>query len=131
MKQLTDFMRTFLPWASRQCRYSALSLMLLIGASALAQGIAVKGTVVDSNGDPLIGASVVIKGNSSIGTITDFDGNFALSVPSESSTIVISLTTVSNTVPPFWFGRFITWSLLLSIYCASRNIQLSPYVVPQ
>ena len=83
MKQLTDFMRTFLPWASRQCRYSALSLMLLIGASALAQGIAVKGTVVDSNGDPLIGASVVIKGNTSVGTITDFDGNFSLSVPSE------------------------------------------------
>ena len=64
--------------------------MLLVCASAWAQGIAVKGTVVDSNGEPLIGASVVIKGNTSVGTVTDFDGNFALSVPSESSTIVVS-----------------------------------------
>ena len=90
MKQLTNFVRIVLPWAKGQCRLSVLSLMLLISATALAQGVAVKGTVVDSNGDPLIGASVVIKGNTSVGTITDFDGNFALSVPSESSTLVIS-----------------------------------------
>ena len=90
MKQLTNFVRTVLPWAKGQCRLSALSLMLLVCASAWAQGIAVKGTVVDSNGEPLIGASVVIKGNTSVGTVTDFDGNFALSVPSESSTIVVS-----------------------------------------
>ena len=83
MKQLTNFVRTVLPWAKWQCRLSALSLMLLISAAAWAQGIAVKGTVIDSNGDPLIGASVVIKGNTSVGTITDFDGNFALNVPSE------------------------------------------------
>lgn len=36
-----------------------------------------KGTVLDSNGDPLIGATVKIKGTND-GTITDFDGNFVL-----------------------------------------------------
>ena len=90
MKQLTNFLRTVLPWAKGQCRLSALSFMLLVCASAWAQGIAVKGTVTDSNGEPLIGASVVIKGNTSVGTVTDLDGNFTLSVPSESSTIVVS-----------------------------------------
>ena len=91
MKQLINFVGTALPWAKRQCRWSALSLMLLFCATAWAQGgIAVKGTVVDANGEALIGASVVVKGNTSVGTVTDFDGNFAFSVPSESSTIVVS-----------------------------------------
>ena len=43
MKQLTSFVRTVLPWANRQCRWSALSLMLLMCATAWAQGIAIKG----------------------------------------------------------------------------------------
>ena len=99
MKQLTNFVRTVLPWAKWQCRLSALSLMLLACASAWAQnGISVKGTVVDSNGEALIGASVVIKGNTSVGTVTDFDGNFTFSVPSESSIIVVSYVGM-NTIP--------------------------------
>jgi TonB-linked SusC/RagA family outer membrane protein len=55
-----------------------------------AQKVDIKGTVVDTNGEALIGASVVVKGNTSVGTITDFDGNFSLSVPSESTVIVVS-----------------------------------------
>jgi len=91
MRKLTNFFETVLPRANRQCRWKVLSLMLLICATAWAQGgITVKGTVTDSNGDALIGASVVVKGNTSVGTITDFDGNFTLSVPSESTTIVVS-----------------------------------------
>lgn len=42
------------------------------------QAITVKGTVVDTNGEPVIGASVLVKGTSN-GTITDIDGNFTLS----------------------------------------------------
>ncbi len=40
----------------------------------------VKGTVLDSHGEPIIGANVVV-GNTTQGTITDIDGNFKLSVP--------------------------------------------------
>lgn len=50
------------------------------------QGI-VKGTVVDTQGEPIIGASVTIKGGT-VGTITDIDGNFSLTVPAGSQIVV-------------------------------------------
>ena len=42
-----------------------------------------KGTVVDSSGEPIIGANVKVKGTTT-GTITDLDGNFTLQVPTNS-----------------------------------------------
>lgn len=50
------------------------------------QGV-VKGTVVDTQGEPIIGASVTIKGGT-VGTITDIDGNFSLTVPTGSQIVV-------------------------------------------
>lgn len=68
-----------------------LFCMLLWCLTASAQqGMKVKGTIFDSNGETIIGASVVVKGNTSIGTISDFDGNFELNVPSRNSVLVIS-----------------------------------------
>ena len=123
MKQLINFVGTALPWAKRQCRWSALSLMLLFCATAWAQGgIAVKGTVVDANGEALIGASVVVKGNTSVGTVTDFDGNFAFSVPSESSTIVVSY--VGMNTEELKVGKRRTFNVTLS-----DNTQLSEVIV--
>ncbi|WP_300724619.1 TonB-dependent receptor [uncultured Bacteroides sp.] len=54
------------------------------------QGLLVKGTVFDGNGETVIGASVAVKGNTSIGTISDFDGNFQLNVPSDKTILVVS-----------------------------------------
>ena len=51
--------------------------------------IAIKGTVVDSNGQPLPGANIIEKGTNN-GVQTDFDGNFALSVTDANATIVVS-----------------------------------------
>lgn len=66
-------------------------LMLFSCLTVLAQnGITVRGTVFDSNGETVIGASVVLKGNNSIGTISDIDGNFVLTVPNENSTLIVS-----------------------------------------
>ena len=48
-----------------------------------------KGTVLDSNGDPLIGATVKIKGTND-GTITDFDGNFVLKSSKKSVDLEVS-----------------------------------------
>ena len=92
MKQLTYLLsETVLLEAQRLRRATVLLLTVMFCITMWAQnGIAIKGTVVDSNGEALIGASVVVKGNTSVGTITDFDGNFSLSVPSESTTIVVS-----------------------------------------
>lgn len=38
---------------------------------------AVKGTVVDKNGEPLIGVNIIVKGSTN-GTVTDIDGNFSI-----------------------------------------------------
>jgi TonB-linked SusC/RagA family outer membrane protein len=47
----------------------------------------VKGTVVDSKGEPIIGATVMEKGSSN-GTVTDIDGNFTLDVTGKSKLVV-------------------------------------------
>ena len=72
-------------------RTAALCFMgIVCGLNAQAQKILVKGNVADANGEPLIGATVKVKGDAASGTITDMDGNFQISVPSESSSIVIT-----------------------------------------
>ncbi len=66
-------------------------LLLLSCLPTLAQnGVTVKGTVLDGNGETVIGASIVMKGNNSIGTISDIDGNFTLAVPHDNVTLVVS-----------------------------------------
>ncbi|WP_300910347.1 TonB-dependent receptor [uncultured Bacteroides sp.] len=66
-------------------------LMLLSCLPTLAQnGVTVKGTVYDANGETVIGASIVLKGNNSIGTISDIDGNFTLAVPHENAILIVS-----------------------------------------
>ena len=69
---------------------SLILLMLFCCMNAMAQGLSVKGVVVDSNGEPVIGASVVLKSNTSVGTISDIDGNFELNVPNDKAVLVIS-----------------------------------------
>ncbi len=65
--------------------------MLFYSLTITAQNrVLIKGTVLDENNDPIIGANIMLKGNNSIGTIADIDGNFQLTVPSESSVIVVS-----------------------------------------
>ena len=64
----------------------AAALILFACASAYAQGLTVKGTVVDGNGEPLIGASVMVKGSTN-GTATDIDGNYTLSNVAKDATL--------------------------------------------
>ena len=45
----------------------------------------IKGTVVDSYGEPVIGASITVEGESTVGAISDVDGKFSLKVPKGSS----------------------------------------------
>lgn len=49
----------------------------------------IKGTVVDSNGEPLIGASIIVKG-SKISTITNADGEFSLPEVGNGSILEVS-----------------------------------------
>lgn len=59
-------------------KVSLAIVMCLLSAAAFAQN-AIRGTVVDPQGEPVIGASVLIEGAKvATGTVTDFDGNFVL-----------------------------------------------------
>ncbi|MDO5981822.1 SusC/RagA family TonB-linked outer membrane protein [Flavivirga spongiicola] len=51
--------------------------------------ISVKGTVVDTNGQPLPGANIIEKGTTN-GVQTDFDGNFSLNVADTNAILIIS-----------------------------------------
>lgn len=53
------------------------------------QEINIKGTVKDTNGQPLPGANVLEKGTTN-GTQTDFDGKFSITVTDENTILVIS-----------------------------------------
>ena len=55
-------------------------LAMLFSLTAVAQKIAVTGTVVDEIGETVIGASVVEKANTKNGTVTNLDGQFTLKV---------------------------------------------------
>ncbi len=69
--------------------------MVSIGFSAEGQVTnAIKGTVLDNQGNPLVGASVLIEGTNT-GTITDVDGNFQLEVPQD-AVLVFSMISMQS-----------------------------------
>ena len=55
---------------------------------SISQNLAVKGSVVDKNGEAIIGANILVKGTTN-GSITDFDGNFSLKAK-VGNTLVVS-----------------------------------------
>ncbi len=76
------------------------SLLFVMGNTLLfAQGLTVKGKVVDETGETVIGASVLEVGTSN-GVITDFDGNFILNVGSNKSNLQISFVGYKTEVVP-------------------------------
>ena len=79
------------------CKFCLLTGLLLMPLVALAQGT-VRGTVVDSNDEPIIGASVVEKGNARNGTVTDLDGNFTLKLVKSKTAVVTYIGMVSQEI---------------------------------
>jgi len=67
---------------------------ILTGLTQTAQqlGKTVKGSVTDSNGEPIIGATIVLKGDATRGTVTDIDGNY--SIPNIKDNDVLQITYV-------------------------------------
>lgn len=65
-----------------------LSIVVLSMVTIMAQS-SISGKVSDDKGEPMVGATVVVKGTT-IGTVTDVDGNYNISVPQGSTTLVIS-----------------------------------------
>lgn len=60
---------------------------------------ALRGRVVDANGDPLTGVSVAVKGTST-GAVTDMDGNYTLA-PQMGQTVSSSRSSASRTASLF------------------------------
>lgn len=67
-------------------------------ASTLAQNIAVRGLVTDTEEEPLVGVTIRVQGTTT-GTVTDIDGSFALSnVPSDATLEISFVGMVTQTV---------------------------------
>ena len=66
---------------------ATLLCAVFTAAVALAQGTAVRGTIVDEAGEPVIGASVFVKGTKT-GAVTDIDGKFSINAPSGSTLVI-------------------------------------------
>ena len=63
---------TFVPqyWGAQSLRAEVLNVQ---------QSKAIKGNIVDENGEPVIGATIMVVGGSTPqGTVSDFDGNFKM-----------------------------------------------------
>lgn len=63
--------------------------MMLISAQLLAQNRTVTGKVTDSKGNGIANATINVKGTK-IGTSTSSDGEFSLSIPSNSTTLIVT-----------------------------------------
>jgi len=66
-----------------------LFLCLMTAQLAFAQNITVKGTVKDSQGNPLPGVTVAVQGTKQ-GTITDINGHYSISAPSAKAVLAFS-----------------------------------------
>lgn len=66
-----------------------ISMFLICGQNVYAQQREIKGTVTDTQGDPLAGVTVSIKGTTK-GTMTDIDGKYSLSVSNTDKTLSAS-----------------------------------------
>ncbi len=72
-----------------------IAMMSFVSATAFAQNVTLKGTVVDEKGEPLTGATIKATGTT-IAVTADIQGNFSLSVPAATNSITISFIGYSD-----------------------------------
>ena len=60
-------------------------MVMFFGVETFAQNVTVKGKVSDSSGEPIIGVTVMLSSNNTVGTLTDGNGNYAITIPANSS----------------------------------------------
>lgn len=108
--------------ASRLCKVIAIAAMTLFAAKAYAQEIAVKGTVTDSEGNPLVGVAVIQSGTTN-GVLTAEDGSYSISV-SPDATLEFSCMGWSTVTLPASDGR-----ALASVALEEENLMIDGTVV--
>ena len=82
---------------SIRCLFLAV-LLTVSATNVFAQDITVKGNVTDQQGEPVVGVSVMLGSNQTVGTLTDLDGNYTISVPSNSSLVFSCIGYATQTV---------------------------------
>jgi len=67
-------------------------ILIINGLSLFAQKqVTIRGSVVDSNNEPLYGVAIVLKNNPGVGVITDMEGKFSLTLDQDNTVLQISL----------------------------------------
>ena len=79
---------------------SISALLLLLAVTAFAQGLTVRGVVVDEDNVPMIGVGVLQEGTTN-GTLTDMDGKFSFKVPDRNVKINFSFLGYNSLTLPF------------------------------
>ncbi|MDK2852051.1 MAG: TonB-dependent starch-binding outer membrane protein SusC [Proteiniphilum sp.] len=74
-------------------------MMWALSLSIYAQEITVKGTVVDTRGEPLIGVTIQLE-NSTVGTVTDYEGHFTLQNVPNDATLEVSYVGMTTQLIP-------------------------------
>lgn len=94
-------------------RHIIISLLFAsVSVAAYAQKtVTVKGTVTDTNGEPLIGATVKVPGKST-GSVTDLDGNFKLDITDKDKSLTVSYVGYKTQVVPVQGGKQLRVKLL-------------------
>ena len=65
-----------------------LGIFLIISFQVHAQ-ITIKGNIVDDQNESVIGATIIVKGTT-IGTVSNIQGDYSISVPENSETLIVS-----------------------------------------
>jgi len=76
-----------------------IAMISFVSAAAFAQGITVKGRVLDEKGEPLIGATIKATGTTDAVT-ADASGNFSLTVPAGTASLTVSFIGYVDVVKP-------------------------------
>lgn len=77
--------------SSKSLRFVLLTIVsLTLSIGAIAQNVTVKGTIQDSNGEPVIGAYVIVKGTTK-SAATDIDGKYTIDAPANGTLEIKSL----------------------------------------
>jgi TonB-dependent SusC/RagA subfamily outer membrane receptor len=76
-----------------------IAMISLVSAAAFAQGITVRGRVMDDKGEPLVGATIKATGTQNAVT-ADASGNFSINVPTGTASVTISFIGYVDVVKP-------------------------------
>ena len=96
--------------AGTGCTYKVNENYIVITSQQTGAVKKVHGVVKDVNGEPIIGANVVVKGNPSNGTITDLNGNFDLSV---SSNTTLQVSYIGYNTQELFVGKKTDFNIVL------------------